>query len=233
MSRSDRRAWALELENDVTTLASSMRTTPPRAPRQQRSQASFERMIAAAEELLRERGNDDFTLQDVGKRGKVSIGSIYCRFDSKDDLIRAVQARVLETVNADQLRIIAEAEAKGEDLRQMIKLLVNGIADTLRLHADLMRPMMLRATSDPIVAAAGKKSYAEVADRFHKVMLAHRDEITRPDADRAVRSTYRILYAAIARYLGFGSAAGAAWEGGWDDLKEDLGEMCAAFLTSR
>ncbi|MDI1297449.1 MAG: helix-turn-helix domain containing protein [bacterium] len=223
---------ARQPENDVTDNASSMRTMPLRAPRQQRSQASFERMIASAEELLRERGNDDFTLQEVGKRGKVSIGSIYCRFDSKDELIRAVQARVLEAVNADQLRVIGEAEAKAQDLRQLVKLLVNGIANSLRHHADLMRPMMLRATSDPIVAAAGKKSYAEVADRFREVMLAHSSEILRPDPDRAVRSSYRILYAAIARYLGFGSATGAAWEGDWEILMADLGEMCAAFLTS-
>jgi AcrR family transcriptional regulator len=216
----------------VTGSAPSLRLTPPRAPRQQRSQASFERMIAAAEALLRERGNDDFTLQEVGKRGKVSIGSIYCRFDSKDDLIRAVQARVLEAVEVDQRAVIARAEAEAKNLRQLVTLLVEGIADTLRHHAELMRPMMLRATTDPIVSAAGKKSYGELSDLVHNVMLAHRDEILQPDPERAVHSTFRILYAAIARYLGFGSATGAAWEGGWDELKQDLGKMCAAFLLS-
>jgi AcrR family transcriptional regulator len=203
-----------------------------RAPRQQRSQASFERMIAAAEALLRERGNDDFTLQEVGKRGKVSIGSIYCRFDSKDDLIRAVQARVLDVVNADQLAGIARAEAEAQDLRQLVMLLVESIAETLRNHAELMRPMMLRATTDPIVSAAGKKSYAQVANRVRGLLLTHRSEIRQPDPDRAVQSAYRVIYAAIARYLGFGSSTGAAWEGDWRELKEDLGRMCAAFLQS-
>ncbi|MFC4594405.1 MULTISPECIES: hypothetical protein [Sphingobium] len=41
-----------------------------------------------------------------------------------------------------------------------------------------------------------------------------------------------MIYAAIARYLGFGSATGAAWEGDWEELKQDLGAMCAAFLLS-
>ena len=216
----------------MTDIPSALTTTPARAPRQQRSQASFERMIAAAEELLRERGNDDFTLQEVGKRGKVSIGSIYCRFDSKDDLIRAVQARVLEAVNAEQLDSIAKAEAEANGLRQLVKLLVNGTAEALRRHAELMRPMMLRSTSDPIVAAAGKRSYAEVSERVQNAMLAHREEILQEDPDRAVRSVHRVMYAAIARYLGFGSATTAAWEGDWDELKEDLGRMCAAFLLT-
>jgi len=216
----------------VTDIPSALTTTPARAPRQQRSQASFERMMAAAEELLRERGNDDFTLQEVGKRGKVSIGSIYCRFDSKDDLIRAVQARVLEAVNAEQLDSIAKAEAEANGLRQLVKLLVNGTAEALRRHAELMRPMMLRSTSDPIVAATGKRSYAEVSERVQNAMLAHRDEILQEDPDRAVRSVYHVMYAAIAGYLGFGSATTTAWEGDWDELKEDLGRMCAAFLLT-
>lgn len=58
-------------------------------PQQGRSRASYERMLAAAEKLMVKRGNDDFTLTEVAKAGKVSIGSIYLRFDSKDDLIRA------------------------------------------------------------------------------------------------------------------------------------------------
>lgn len=56
-----------------------------RAPQQGRSKASFERMLATAEELMTQRGSDEFTLNEVAKHGKVSIGSIYCRFDSKDD----------------------------------------------------------------------------------------------------------------------------------------------------
>lgn len=211
----------------------SARATPSRVPQQGRSRASFERMLAAAEDLLRERGNDDFTLSEVGKRGKVSIGSIYCRFDSKDDLIRAVQARLLAEVDEAQRRVVDEAEAKAADLGELVALLVDGIAETLRAHAEIMRPMMLRATTDPIVAAAGKQSYTVVANRVHDVLLAHREEIGHRDPERAVQSAYRIIYAAIARYLGFGAASGATWECDWGYLKEDLGEMCAAFLRAK
>ncbi len=203
-----------------------------RVPQQGRSRASYERMLGAAEKLLIERGNDDFTLTEVGKVGKVSIGSIYCRFDSKDDLIRAVQARALTLVNEDQMQMIARCEVETADLFELITSLVDGLAETLRKHAPIMRPLMHRATTDPVVAATGKQKYQAVADRVHEVLLAHRAEIAQPDPERAVQSAYRIIYAAIARYLGFGSAVGAAWEGDWEILKEDLGRMCAAFLLT-
>lgn len=203
-----------------------------REPQQGRSRASFERMLAAAEALLAERGSDDFTLKEVGLRGKVSIGSIYCRFDGKDDLVRAVQARVLERVNAEQLAMVETARREARDLVTLVNQLVESMAEILRGYAEVMRPFMLRASTDALVAELGKRRYAEVADAVYAALLDHRDEIRQPDAERAVRSAYRILYSAIARYLGFGSALGSAWDGDWVVLKEDLARMLAAFLTT-
>jgi hypothetical protein len=41
-----------------------------------------------------------------------------------------------------------------------------------------------------------------------------------------------VLFASIARYLGFGSSTTAAWEGDWHVLKQDLARMIAAFLVT-
>lgn len=203
-----------------------------RAPQQGRSRASFERMLIAAEELMSERGTDDFTLNEVGKRGKVSIGSIYCRFDSKDDLVHAVQTRVLERVNAEQLAMVESARTEASDLVILVDRLVEGTAESLRRFADVMRPFMIRASTDTVVAAQGKARYAEIADAVCAALLEHSAEIAQPDAERAVHSAYRILYSSIARYLGFGSTMGSAWDGDWQILKEDLARMIAAFLTT-
>ena len=70
-------------------------------PKQNRSKASLERLLNAACELLTENGYKDFTLQEVSKRAKVSIGSIYNRFKSKEDLIRLLQVRELETLEVE------------------------------------------------------------------------------------------------------------------------------------
>ena len=203
-----------------------------RAPQQGRSRASYERMLAAAEALLVERGSDDFTLTEVGRVGKVSIGSIYCRFDSKDDLIRAVQVRALEGVNQEQLQRLDRAEQQAGDLYGLVMRVVESVAETLRKHGPIMRPLMLRAASDPVVAMTGKQQYKIVADRVHALLLTRRNEIAHEDAERAVHSVYRIIYATLARYLGFGTAVGATWEGDWAELKEDLGRMCAVFLLT-
>lgn len=203
-----------------------------RAPQQGRSRASYERMIAAASALMRERGSDDFTLNEVAQRGQVSIGSIYNRFPSKDVLIHVVQEMALAALDADQHALIQSASAKADSLDALIKLIVGGLADTLQAHAEIMRPLMGRSTVDPVIAASGKKSYLAVERAVCEALLARRSEIVHPEPERAVLSAYRIMYAAIARYLGFGSAVTAAGEGDWRHLKTDLGRMCSAFLGS-
>ncbi|BEV01814.1 TetR/AcrR family transcriptional regulator [Novosphingobium olei] len=206
--------------------------TNVRAPQQGRSKASFERMLVAAENLLASRGSDEFTLNEVSRTGKVSIGSIYCRFDSKDALIHAVQFRVLGRVNEEMLAQIAIAREDASDLADLVRRLVDAVAETLRKHAALMRPLMVRASSDPVVAQTGKQFYAESAEAFITAVLARREEIRHEDPIRATESAFRILYAPFARHLGFGSAIEAAWEGDWVVLKEDISRMIAAFLQS-
>ena len=202
-----------------------------RIPQQGRSRASFERMLTTAEELMRQRGSDEFTLNEVAKHGKVSIGSIYCRFDSKDDLVHVVQLRVLERVDTEMLATIGAVQQQGGDLIDMVHDLVRSIADVLRNYAEVMRPLMLRASGDPVIASIGKRSYVRTSNAVIEALLTCRDEIHHPDPRHAADAGFRILYASIARYLGFGSSLDAAGEGDWNELKNDLGDMLAAYLS--
>lgn len=204
--------------------------TATREPQQGRSRASFERMLAAAEKLMIRHGNDEFTLTDVAKTGKVSIGSIYLRFASKDDLIRAVHTRVLARVDVEQNAMLEGVKARTHDLREFVTVLVEEYAELLRRYAPVLRPMMLRATSDPKVSGVGRAAAERFGQVMQEEMLVYRDSIVGGSPERAVKSAYRIIYAPLARYLGFGSSQEVSDEGDWTELKQDLGRMCAAFL---
>ena len=203
-----------------------------RAPLQGRSRQSYERMMSAAEELLALHGNGDFTISDVSKAGSVSIGSIYNRFESKEALLHAVQLRVLERVNREMTESMAAAIAEYRDLDHLVDRLVRAVADTLYRHARSMSALMQVGSVDSVVSATGKAFYAKSVEAFCQALLDHSDQIKRPDPARAVDTAFRVLYSTIARYLGFGSAMSAAWEGDWSVLKEDLGTMIASFLRT-
>lgn len=203
-----------------------------RHPVQKRSKASYERMLAAAEALLAERGNDEFTLLDVTHKGQVSIGSIYNRFKSKDALLHAVQLRTMENLDRMMLKKIGNARAAHSTLPSLIRALVEDFAETLRRFGPQMRPLMARAPTDALVASIGKTSYLGTSDAIQAALLDHREQIQAEDPVRAVDSAFRILYATIARYLGFGTNQTSSWEGDWEVLKQDLAQMIASYLLN-
>ena len=203
-----------------------------RQPRQGRSQASLQRMLAAAEKVMSARGDDDFALTDVAKAGKVSIGSIYCRFDSKDALIQAVQQTVSARIQERQRALVTRVALDTDTLAEFVGRLVDEFADCLREFAPIMRPMMQRATRDPVVSRFGKDSHSSVLSDVTKAMMRYRAHIPHPDPERAVRSVFNMVYAAIARSLSLGSTEESADGGNWKHLKADLAHMFTSFLVT-
>jgi AcrR family transcriptional regulator len=55
-----------------------------------RAHARSNRFVTAATQLLQERGNADFTVQEVVERSRMSIRTFYTYFASKEDLLVAV-----------------------------------------------------------------------------------------------------------------------------------------------
>lgn len=205
---------------------------PARKPMQDRSRASFERMLAAAETLLIQRGSDDFTLIEVSQLGGVSIGSIYNLFKGKDMLIMAVQSRAMERLEADQALTIMRARSRSHTLPELVQTLVDDLAEFLKTNAPLMRPMMLRAAFDPAVQGRGAAAHHKMVESLVGELLGLRDSFRHSDPERAARSVVRIAYATFARELGFGMSEEPISDAVWSELKEDVGQMAVAFLMS-
>src|SRR3954451_11796893 len=91
-----------------------------RPPLQNRSRESLERVLEAGQELLEEEGWEGFTVQEVSRRAKVSIGSIYARAPSKEALFLAVYDRALVDIVAEQESLQDETRWEGMDPRELI-----------------------------------------------------------------------------------------------------------------
>ncbi|BBD99517.1 TetR/AcrR family transcriptional regulator [Sphingobium amiense] len=211
----------------------SAATEASRVPQQGRSRASYERMLTAAEKLMVKRGNDDFTLTEVAKAGKVSIGSIYLRFDSKDDLIRAVHGRVLTQIGEEQDAMMQQIRQNASTLDEFARQFVEAYAELLKRFSPVLRPIMFRAIYDQSMSALGKNSAENLVREAEAQMMRFADEFGRPDHERLVGNVFRMIYYTLARFLGLGSSPEAANQGNWEELKEDLAIMCPAFLRAK
>lgn len=203
-----------------------------RKPQQGRSKASLERMLGAARTLMIERGSEDFTLVEVSKRGNVSIGSIYLRFESKDSLVRAVLAEGMTRLVEAEDAMLDQLMASSTSLREFVPGYVEAYAGVLTEHAALLRLAMLRAEHDAEVAQPGKRAALRAVERATAAMLRFGDEFGSADRETRAASAYYIVFATLARQLSLGSSREAVTDYDWEVLKRELGRMCLAYLTA-
>lgn len=205
-------------------------TAHARAPKQGRSRQSFDRIIEATIDLLRERSYDQITLAEICQLAGVSTGALYGRVTGKDELLRAVQVRFFERLDqafTDEAERIAK-EAHG--LAQVVPAVVTSLGNLLKENASVLRSFMLRGAVDEVIGAAGKKSAYGNHAKFSRLVEACSAEIRHPNPARAIEASMLLIYATQARFLGLDSIGGKGEARGWTELLEDLSDMMLAYL---
>jgi AcrR family transcriptional regulator len=200
-----------------------------RAPKQGRSRQSFERIIEATIELLRERAYDQITLAEICERAGVSTGSLYGRVAGKDELLRVVQVRFLERLNEQFTEAAGRIASEARGLEQVVPAVVTSLGTLLKENASVLRSFMLRGPTDPLIEAAGRKSAEEDSAKFISLLEMCSAEIRHPQPKRAINSGMLLIYSTQARFLGLDSVGGQG-QGSWDELLADLSDMVLAFL---
>ena len=203
-----------------------------KAPKQDRSRASFERVLETAEELLKEHGYKGFTLLEVSKQSRTSIGSIYCRVKGKDDLFHAVQEHVLARLDKEMESILEPSKWDGVEARKLILFLVRELAEFLRRNAPILRALISREVADPVVMAKGKKASANLNERFQSLLMRHASEYTHPDPMHATAFCLNIADAALAKHLDLNTVTPSNDGSQWNQLIDDLGRTLSLFLLS-
>jgi AcrR family transcriptional regulator len=204
-----------------------------RPPQQERSRRTLDRIVAAALEVVAEKGVEGAAVQEIVDRAGSSVGSFYARFDGKDDLVRFLQRRVW----ADATRRWDEGIAAGAWDDGRLGTVVEGLVALLvRVErADVGRRAAL-AGVDPGAAASGPTgggadgapataaAFRErIAEDVRALLLDRRDEIAHPDPERAVDTLLRVLVGA-ARELREGAEE--------PEVTRELVRMALGYLVS-
>lgn len=201
-------------------------------PRQRRSHESLERVLDAAESLIRERGFDNMPIAEVVQRSGTSVGSIYARFNNKLGLLRAVQLRYHARVQNDIFAAFSGDHPEDESLEEAVSRIVTVLSRHVLNEPALFRAFVLEAVFDPGVRAQGERTNSQRRDKMVEVLLAHRAEIRHPDPDRAARWVYSICMAMLRERVTFGEQAELS--GGFcdDELVAEMTSMVTSYLTS-
>ena len=204
--------------------------TKSREPKQARSRQSFEKTIEAALALLEERGNDEFTLADVSARSGVSIGSIYARFEGKDDLVSVAHGRKMDDIDAVSSHLFESLPTHPEDgLQAIVREAMDKTIEVLRRYADILRPFMLRATNDETISQRGAASHAILAGNFAAVLRQWPGGYLGQDE---IDWCFNVAYSVVARRLGLGSTMEGSGKLEWPEISEKLAGMVTSYLMA-
>lgn len=201
-----------------------------RPPRQKRSRESLERALTAAIDVIVDHGWDGFTVAEVSRRAQVSVGSLYARFGSKEDLFIAAQERYLHGIDEASRAYFGGPRWEQLSPRETIVAAVQGVSDSIETHGGFLRGLMLRAVVDEEVSTHGAPSIHRLAHAFSRVILVHRDSIRCEDPERAVDVCFRMVFSAFGRRLVYGPVFESPREFSWDRFREEQTRACCAYL---
>jgi AcrR family transcriptional regulator len=176
-------------------------------PRQRRSHASLERILDAAESLIRERGFDSMTIAEVVQLSGSSVGSIYARFANKLGLLQAVQVRYHARVQNGIFAAFSGEHPRDESLEEAVGRIVGVLSQHILSDPELFRAFVVQAVFDPGVRIRGEQANAERRDKVVEILMTHREHIRHPDPEMAGRWVYTMVMAAMRERVTYGEAA--------------------------
>src|SRR5262245_15846636 len=192
-----------------------------------RVHARSDRFVSAATKLLHERGNTDFTVQDVVDRSKMSIRTFYKYFGSKEDLLLAVYETVVAREAVPRLRKRIE---KLRDPLARFQAYVETIVELTAKTGPVGRMLIhyhnrLAETRPADLATATKPQFELLVKLIRDIARTQplRRDLTVETAARLTH--YTVLAAAHGRALGS--------EGAADIPAEAIWQFCVAGLVKR
>lgn len=197
-------------------------------PQQERSTRFLMRVLEAAERILRRDGAAGLTMPAVALEAGVSVGGIYRRFQTKQDLLRAIKDRHLgrsEQVMATAME--GDLHSLGEVVRVFLTTLIR---DSGAGSESLFGVIMESQGDDGVMRARGQVSVERQRAAFDRALRPFRHEITHPEPDLAIDMAFLIAISVFMRRVKKDALAGSPI--GWTDLRRELARAMSAYLQA-
>jgi AcrR family transcriptional regulator len=175
-------------------------------------------------------GWDGFTVAEVSRRAKVSVGSLYARFGSKEELFLAAQTRAIEDMQQEERDYFDPARWSDAGPLEAVTGAIDGLVDNFERHGGVLRGLMRRAGRDDEVSHRGSLGASHMARSYSGLILRHREAIRQPDPEVAVDITYRMVFSALGRRLVYGDTFESQRPIPWDVFVAEQRRACIAYL---
>lgn len=196
-------------------------------PQQARSQRFLMKVLEGAERILRRDGAEALTMPAVADEAGVSVGGIYRRFSTKQDLMRAIKDRHLtRSEEAMDAAMAAPLASLDDVVNAFVATLIKGGGS-----AGLFGAIVESQGTDPVMKARGQVSTERLRAAFGRALAPFRSEIRHADPDAAIDMAFLIAIATFVRRVKDGVRGGAR-VAAWSDFRRELARAMTVYLEA-
>ena len=171
-------------------------------PQQPRSEATLERILAAAEDMLTDRSFNEASIAKIVKRAKSSIGSFYARFPNKEALLEHMIDRYHEELLQALSGELLTREWQRKGLETRMQSYVSYLVEGVYRHRGIMRARLLRNLLHPqSVPVHQTRSINTYMDRIRAFFMETADDICHTDKSAALDFALEFLDSFIATHF--------------------------------
>lgn len=200
---------------------------------QDRSRRTEKLILQAALAALTDVGEEGITMSLVSERAGVSVGSIYRRFGSREELVVAMTAEFAQGFSRQVRRRLSAARPEHlASPEAVIRHATHAIARTFEKNRAAFGRLFLLGLNVPKVYEAGQRASVAGGEAYAEFVLQARGAIRRPDPAAAVDYTYRMVYAMCAHRITQGPSLESSRPLSWKRMVEELVEVNAAYLLT-
>jgi len=201
-----------------------------RPPRQLRTQQSLERLLDAAELLLRDKDFEDIPVSEIALRAETSVAAFYRRFKDKNALLHGLHERFFDEAVATAEVALDGQRWEGADIREILGSIIPFLIEVIQQQETLQRAVYRLALSDAAMAERSLRLRRYVLGGLSGLLLARRAEIKHPSPETAVAFGLVQLGALITEYYLTGMRDPSLFPAKDDLIAEQLVRSLCSYL---
>jgi AcrR family transcriptional regulator len=170
-------------------------------PKQARSERTLQRLLDAAESLIKEKGHLAVSIPDIARRAGSSVGGFYARFRDKNELLRALEERHFIEIS-QRVEALADARRwRNASTTEIVEAAVTELVTITRERRHMIAAFLVRAIEDQVIREGGLQFRRRVEERIGALLLPRRGEMNHPNPALAIDLGIQTAFALMQQHV--------------------------------
>lgn len=199
-------------------------------PKQARSERTLQRLLDAAEALIREKGHAAVSIPEIARRARSSVGGFYARFRDKDELLRALEERHFIELDRRVEALVDARRWEHATIAELVEVAVAELVTITRERRPLIAAFLARAVEDPVIREGGLRFRRRVEERLSALLLARGDALDHPEPALAIELGIQTAFALMQQHVLIEETRAGGRTLTDDELRRELARMFLRYL---